>query len=147
MSVLSSVITRAFLGLTIVGLAGCERGSPQYQRIEELPHSQWISYAESLPLDQRLSLHKEIMERSSHNPVMTISEAFDDEPKNTYDLIVKRLKGGDKNRHYLLILYEINRQKDFKICNQEDRRIVQNYLWRISTDAVEPGNRVNFYTC
>lgn len=128
-------------------LVGCDRGSSEYEKIEALPHSEWANYARTLALEQRLNLHKEIMERSGHNPLVTISGAFNKEPEMTYDIIVNRLKSGDRSRYYINVLYEINRQENFDICNQPDRKIVQRYLWDLATDAVPPSRRADFYRC
>lgn len=148
MPVLSGTAIRATLVVAILSLAGCgDRGSPEYQHIKELPYSEWESYAQALPLEERLDLHGEILERSGHNPLMTISGAFDDEPQETYDAIVRRIGAGDISRSYVRILYEINRQDDFAICDQPNRKVVQDYLWNMATDAVQPKDRADFYTC
>lgn len=139
---------RAALLVAVLSLAACgDRGSPEYQHIEELPYSEWESYAHTLPLEERLDLHNEILARSGHNPLMTISGAFDDEPQKVYDAIVGRISSGDVRRSYVRILYEINRQDDFSICDQPNRKVVQDYLWDMATDAVQPKDRADFYTC
>jgi len=128
-------------------LASCDRGTPAYQQIKELPYSQWDQYAASLPIERRLDLHKEIMERSGHNPKMTIEASFRAEPRETYSAIVKRIKMGDNSRYYLGVIYEINRSRGFRICSQPDRSIVQSYLSGI---AEYPGHlrlRPDFYSC
>lgn len=147
MPILKTPLLSAALGLAAFGLVGCDRGSSEYQHIDDLPYSQWESYAQTLPLEERLDLHNEIMERSGHNPLMTISGSFSDDPQKTYDAIVSRIDSGDTSRSYVRILYEINRQGDFAICGQPNRKAVQGYLWDMATDAVQPKDRADFYTC
>ena len=148
MQVLAKLSVGVVLGFMILGLISCyNRGSSEYEHIEDLPHPEWENYARTLPLEQRLDLHKEIMERSGHNPLMTISGAFNNQTERTYRLIVDRLVAGDRSRHYVRVLYEINRQDDFEICDQPDREIVQTYLWDLATDAVPPDRRPDFYRC
>lgn len=111
-----------------------------------MPPSEWAAFASSLPLEQRLDLHVEV-QGSSHNPPHTIIEAFNEEPLKTYEALVERIRAGDANRHYLGVYYEIDRSASFSICEQPDRKIVQNYLWSIATDAVRPEQRADFYRC
>lgn len=136
-----------FVVVTAASLAACNRGSPAYRHIKDLPESQWDSYASTLSVEQRLDLHKEIMERSGHNPPMTISESFKDKPQKTYDELVKRLQSGDESRYYLSIFYSVDRASTFSICDQPNRKVVQTYLRKIATDAVSPADRPDFYSC
>lgn len=133
--------------VALAGLSSCDRGSSNYQHIKTRPPDQWNSYAATLPVDRRLTLHKEIMERSGHNPLNTISESFGADPQETYANIVKRLKAGDRSRFYLPVIYAINRSPNFKICDQSDRRVVQRFLWDHATDAVKREHRSDFYRC
>lgn len=133
--------------LAVAALAGCSRGTSEYRHIEDLPYSEWVSYAETLPLGTRLNLHKEILNRDGPNPKMTIISAFDSVPYETYHEITRRIADGDDSRYYLSVLYEINRSEHFSICAQSDRRVVQRYLWRIATNAVQPEHRPDFYRC
>lgn len=129
------------------GLVACDRESPAYSHIKDLPEAQWDSYASTLPIGQRLDLHKEIMNRSGHNPTMTIRLSFSSQPEETYKAINLRLKSGDKSRYYSTILYEIDGRRKFKICSQPDRKVIQDYLWSIATDAVKNEDRPDFYRC
>lgn len=147
MQVLKSLAKTIAVGALAIGLVGCEKASPEYERIDKIPYAEWNTFARRLPLNQRLDLHIEIMERSGHNPPMTISESFSDAPQETYALIRNRIEAGAESRYYIPVLYEINRQDNFSICDQEDRKIVQDYLWRFATNAVRPEERANFYTC
>ncbi|MEJ7777004.1 MAG: hypothetical protein WKF52_06440 [Sphingomicrobium sp.] len=133
--------------VAITSLTGCDRGSSTYNRINDLPHSEWDIYAATLPVEQRLDLHKEIMERSWHNPLMTISESFNKDPKETYDQLINRLKAGDQSRFYLSVIYSIDESYNFNICDQDDRKVVQSYLRKIATDAVRESDRPDFYRC
>lgn len=141
--------SRKQLGAVILfaGLAACDRGSPAYQHIKDLPAAQWDSYASSLPIEQRLDLHKEIMDRSGHNPTMTIRFSFSSQPKDTYNSIIKRIKSGDKSIYYSAIIFAIDGEHNFRICTQPDRKIIQDYLWHVATDAVKDEHRPDFYTC
>lgn len=132
--------------VAVASMAGCDRGSPAYNHIKDLHYTQWESYAVTLPIDKRLDLHKEIMERSGHNPPMTIEFSFSAEPSETYNLIVKRLRNGDRSRYYQGVIYDINRSS-FKICAQPDRRIVQEYLLGITGYPGHEKDRPDFYTC
>ena len=131
----------------LASLASCDRGSPTYNKIKDLPYSQWDSYAATLPIEQRIELHKEIMERSGPNPKMTIEASFSDKPNETYRSIVKHLRSGDKSRYYLGIIYEINRSPSFKLCNQPDRKIVQDYLGGMPRYPEQSKSQPDFYTC
>lgn len=133
--------------VALASLSGCDRGSSNYQHIKALPSDQWNSYAATLPVDRRLTLHKEIMERSGHNPLNTISESFGADPQETYADIVKRLKAGDRSRFYLHVIYAIDRSPAFSVCEQPDRRVVQQFLRDNMTDAVKPEHRSDFYRC
>jgi hypothetical protein len=130
-----------------VSLAGCDRGSPAYNRIKDLPYSQWDKYAATLPVEQRLDLHKEIMERSGHNPKMTIGASFSTNPESTYKSLVDRIRRGDNSRYYLGVIYEINRSPSFKICDQPDRKVVQGYLGGIVSYPGQKQYRPDFYDC
>lgn len=133
--------------VALAGLAGCDRGSPAYRHIKDLPYSQWDRYAASLSVEQRLDLHKEIMERSGHNPQMTIEASFSAQPVETYKSIVNRIRHGDKNRYYLGVIYEINRSPGFKVCSQLDRAIVQSYLSGLGGYPDQEQYRPDFYNC
>lgn len=133
--------------LIIVGLAGCDRGTPAYRHIKELPYSEWDRYAASLPVEQALDLQKEIRERSGHNPQMTIDGSFSSRPVETYKAIVRRLKNGDNSRYYLGAIYEINRSRGFRICSQPDRSVVQSYLAGMTGYPGQKQNQPDFYTC
>lgn len=131
----------------LAGVSGCDRGSSNYQHIKALPYDQWNSYAATLPVGRRLTLHKEIMERSGHNPINTISESFNTDPKETYAEIVQRLKAGDRSSFYLSVIYAIDRSPTFSVCEQPDRKIVQQFLKDNMTDEVKPEHRPDFYSC
>jgi hypothetical protein len=147
MPVLSRWGRALLIPVALVGLAGCDRGSTAYQHIKGLPYSQWDRYAASLPLEERLDLHKEIMERSGHNPQMTIEASFSTQPAETYKSIVNRIRHGDKNRYYLGVIYEINRSPQFKICSQSDRSVVQSYLFGIAGYPGQERYQPDFYSC
>ncbi len=130
----------------VVALAACHSRSEDYETLRELPPNEWAAFASSLPIERRLDLHVEV-ERSSHNPPHAITEAFSEEPLRTYQTLVERIRAGDTNRHYMGVLYEIERSPSFSICEQPDRQIIQDYLWGIATDAVRPEHRAKFYRC
>lgn len=115
-------------GVAIFMFTGCDSGSQPYNQIKDLPYTRWDSYAATLPLEQRLDLHKEIMSHAGHNPLNTIEGSFANQPVETYKSIVKRIRHGDKSRYYIGVIYEINRSSEFKICSQPDRAILQSYL-------------------
>ncbi|MBB3360367.1 MULTISPECIES: hypothetical protein [unclassified Novosphingobium] len=134
--------------LAMVGCsAGCDRGSPAYRQIEKLPYSEWDRYAASLPIEKRLDLQKEIMERSGANPQMTIEGAFSKQPSETYEALINRIKRGDHSRYYLGVIYEINRSDKFEICSQPDRRIIQSYLRGIAGYPGQERQQPDFYNC
>jgi len=133
--------------VVIAGLTACDRGSPAYRHIKDLPESQWDSYAATLPIEQRLDLHKEIMERSGHNPQMTIRFSFSSQPDETYKAIINRLKSGDRSRYYSTIIYAIDGSKNFKICSQPDRKIIQDYLSGITGYPEQQKYQPDFYDC
>lgn len=137
----------ALMSLVLVGLAGCDRGTPAYRNIKHLPYSEWDRYAASLPIEESLDLQKEIRERSGHNPQMTIEGSFSSRPVETYKSIVRRIKSGDTSRYYLGVIYEINRSPNFRICSQPDRAVVQSYLATMIGYPGEKRNQPNFYTC
>lgn len=128
MPILTAAGRWILLIIATLAMMSCNRGSPSYEHIKDLPESQWESYAATLPIEQRLDLHKEIMDRSGHNPVMTIRFAFSSDPDAAYRAIVRRLKTGDDSRYYSTILYAIDGSEGFEICAQADRKIVQSYL-------------------
>lgn len=127
-------------------LAACHNRSEDYERLRETPPDEWVTFASSLPIEQRLDLHLKV-QRSSHNPPHRITEAFSEEPLKTYRALVERIQAGDANHHYLGVLFELDRSPSFSICEQPDRKIVQDYLWGIATGAVRPEHRPNFYRC
>jgi hypothetical protein len=133
--------------ICVLILSGCGDESSAYRHIKQLPYSEWNSYATDLPLAERMSLHKEITKRSGHNPKMTIVSSFFNNPEETYKIIVDSVKSGDKGRYYLDIIYEINRNPAFDMCEKQDRMVVQRYLWSLATDAVRKENRPKFYSC
>jgi hypothetical protein len=133
--------------VAIAGLTACDRGSPAYRHIKDLPYSEWDRYAASLPIEQRLVLNKEIRERSGHNPQMTIEASFSSQPAETYKSIVNRIRNGDTSRYYLGIIYEINRSPEFKICSQPDRKVVQAYLSGITGYPGQERDQPDFYSC
>lgn len=148
MSVLIKMnLTSVVVLSAIICLAACSRGSTEYRHIKDLPYSEWNTYASTLPIGERLDLHKEIMERTWHTPKALIVESFDNAPKRTYDELIRRIRNGDTNRFYLPVLYEINQSSDFKICQQPDRKVIQGYLAGTATGAVNPNYRPDFYTC
>jgi len=129
------------------GLVGCDRGSPAYRHIKDLPYSEWNRYAASLPIEQRLDLNEEIRDRSGHNPQMTIEASFSAQPSETYKSIVNRIRKGDTSIYYLGIIYEINRSPEFEICSQPDRKIVQDYLSGITGYPGQELDEPDFYNC
>lgn len=133
--------------LILVGAAGCDRGTPAYRQINDLPVSEWDRYAASLPIEQALDLQKEIGERSGHNPQMTIEGSFSGRPTETYASLVRRIRHGDKSRYYLGVFYEINRSPNFKICSQPDRSVVQSYLSTMTGYPGQKQNQPDFYKC
>src|SRR5687768_13099798 len=112
-------------------LGGCDRSSPDYEALQKLPPDQWGHFAVELPIERQLDLHLAV-QRSSHNPPQTITEAFGAKPDETYRALVNRLEEGDDSRYYQGIFYEIDRSATFSICDQPDRAIVQKYLWSIA---------------
>lgn len=138
-------LTAVLPAALISSLAGCDRGSAAYQKITDMPYAEWDQYALSLPIEERLDLHKEIIHRSGHTPPATISEDFQDNPLQTYQSIVRRIKSGDLDEAYIRVLYGIDESNDFKICNQPDRNVVQNYIRQIYVHRIkfEPP----FYSC
>lgn len=146
MQILKHVINRFIIAFASAALAGCDHGSPEYTHIRNLPYAQWNRYASTLPVEKRLNLHKEIM-RSGHNPQMTIVSSFVDRPQETYQSLVRRITAGDNSRYYLPVIFEIDGRGNFTICDQKDRKILQEYLWSIATNAVKTGDRPTFYTC
>ena len=137
----------ALSALIIVGLGGCDRGTPAYRHIKDLPYSEWDRYAASLPIEQALDLQKEIRKRSGHNPQMTINGSFSSRPAETYKSIVRRIKNGDTSRYYLGAIYEINRSPKFKICSQPDRSVLQSYLAGMTGYPGQKQHQPDFYTC
>lgn len=131
----------------IIGLAACGRGSAAYNHIKDLPYYEWNSYASTLSVEQRLNLHKEIMERASHNPNMRIEESFEAIPDETFDAIVKRLKHGDNSRYYSGVIYAITDSDKFQFCSKPDRKIIQKYLWDITGYPDDGINHPSFFTC
>ena len=147
MPILKKLGRAVLVSFALVGLVACEQESLAYRHIKDLPLSKWESYSLTLPVEERLNLQKEIMERSGHNPQMTIEGAFSKQPDETYKAIVRRLKNNDRSRYYLSVLYEINRSPNFKICSQPDRKIVQTYLLTV-VDYPEGGRfHPDFYSC
>ena len=133
--------------LLAIAPAACDRGTPAYRHIKDLPYSEWTGYAASLPVEQALDLNKEIEARSGHNPPMTIVGSFSTRPAVTYMSLVRRIRTGDDSLSYLGIIYEIDRSADFSICDQPDRKFIQQYLWRNATSAVGAEDRADFYRC
>ena len=137
--------------MAVCGLTACQPSSPAYRHIKSLPYTQWEAYAATFPIEQRLDLHKEIRQRSGHNPKMTIEAIFATQPQETYRAIVKRLKSGNQSRFHMGVLYEIDASAGFKICDQPDIKIVQDYLAELSADfPAQPGIGFldpDFYTC
>lgn len=133
--------------LALALMAGCDRGTPAYRHIKDLPYSEWDRYAESLPIEQVLDLQKEIWERSGHNPLMTIDHSFSKRPLEAYRSIVKRIEAGDTSRYYLGVIYDIDGSDGFKICAQADRKIVQGYLARITGYPEHWKYQPDFYNC
>ncbi len=132
--------------LGCLALLGCEQRSSNYENLMDIPPDRWETFAKSLPIDDRLDLHIEIME-SRHNPPHTIESAFQGDAVETYKLIVRRILEGDENRYYIPVIYEIDRDEDFSICRMDDRKVVQEFLWRNATSAVPPDKRAEFYYC
>jgi hypothetical protein len=130
-----------------VALASCDRGTPAYRHIKELPYTEWELYAASLPIEQALDLQKEIWERSSHNPQMTIDGSFSSRPVETYASLVRRIKRGDTSSYYLGVIYAIDRPPHFTICSQPDRSVVQSYLAAFPGYPGAKQYQPNFYTC
>jgi hypothetical protein len=147
MPILKNWERRLLVLVALASLTGCDRGSPAYRHIKDLPYSQWDRYATSLPLEQRLDLHKEIMEQSGHNPQMTIEASFSAQPTETYKSVINRIRHGDKSRYYLGIIYEINRSPGFKVCSQPDRAVVQSYLSGIEGYPGQAQHQPEFYSC
>ncbi|WP_139149939.1 hypothetical protein [Sphingobium yanoikuyae] len=147
MSVLMRPSRPLLIAAAMIALAGCDRGSPAYRHIKDLPDSEWESYASTLPMEERLNLHKEIMERSGHNPIMTIRFAFSSQPAEAYRSIVQRLKSGDNSRYYSSVIYAIDGSRGFKVCSQADRKIVQDYLAGITGYPGQKEAQPDFYTC
>lgn len=135
------------LVLIVGGLSACDRGTPNYRHIKELPYSEWDRYAASLPVEQALDLQEEIWRKSGHNPKMTIDESFSDRPAETYKAIVRRIRNGDTGRYYLGVIYNINRSPGFRICSQPDRSIVQSYLAGITGYPGQKKLQPDFYIC
>jgi len=126
---------------------GCTKPSPEYEHIRRLPYDQWAAYGETLPVKKRIDLQLEIVRRSGHPPSMDMVPAFKADPGPTYGEIIKRLRSGDRNRYYQMIIYEIDGPKGFKICDQQDRRVIQDFLNEIATPAVKLKDRPDFYFC
>ncbi len=134
------------LGIAALLLAGCGRASADYRTLKELPPGEWTQFAARLPIERQLDLYLEV-QRSSHNPPQTITESFGGKPSETYRALVDRIRRGDTSRHYQGVLYEIDRNPSFAICDQPDRKVVQDFLWSIATNAVKPSDRPAFYRC
>lgn len=147
MPVLKELRWLVWSALIVAGVASCDRGTPAYRHIKDLPVSEWNQYAASLPIEQALDLQREIGERSGHNPKMTIEGSFLSRPTETYASLVRRIKLGDKSRYYLGVFYEINRSPNFKICSQPDRSIVQSYLSTMTGYPGQKQNQPDFYKC
>ena len=147
MPILTRPIKTTVIALISFSISGCDRPSDSYKHIKRLPESQWENYASTLPLSDRLNLHKEIMTHAGHNPSMTILGSFSKQPFETYQEIVARLSNGDASPHYVSVLYEINRSPNFRICSQRNRKLVQRYLWANATTEVEDRHRPAFYSC
>ena len=138
---------RCAIAVALTGtLVGCNSQSEDYETLRELPPDEWVAFASSLPIERRLDLHIEV-QSSSHNPPHTIVDAFNQDPQKAYQSLVGRIRSGDTNRHYARVVFEIERSPSFSICEQPDRQIVQNYLWKIATNAVRPEDRPDFYRC
>jgi len=144
---MSILKTLALLITFMALLGGCSRPSEDYQAIKALPEEQWDTYAAGLPIKRRLDLHLEIMSLDGPNPSTTIIGAFAPNPLEAYEEIVRRIRSGTDTRYFVSILYEINRNDQFDICEMDDRKIVQTYLWEYATDAVAPMDRPDFYRC
>lgn len=136
----------ALIGLGMA-VSSCDRPSSEYKQLTTLPYSQWNEYARSLPVERRLDLQREILERAGHNPPTTVSESFSGEPVATYEAILRRIRSGDHSPYYLGVIYAINRSPNFDMCRRQDRVVVQKYLRAIATDEVSPSNRPAFYSC
>lgn len=141
------VLRYSLLAILIVLASGCSRPSPEYEHIRKLPYDKWPAYGETLPVKERLDLQMEIVKRSGHPPAMDMVPAFKADPLETYKEVVSRISHGDDNRYYREIIYAIDGAKGFEICSQNDRKVVQNYLWHIATPAVPPKDRPAFYSC
>jgi hypothetical protein len=146
MPILKTFAALIVLSISIV-LGGCSKPSEEYAAIKAIPGEQWDAYAKRLPIGKRLDLHEEIMSRDGPNPTRTIIGSFSDNPQSIYAEIVRRIQSENDSRYLVPILYEINRNVGFDICEMNDRKIVQNYLSKNATEAVAPMDRPEFYRC
>lgn len=135
------------VAVAVMLLLGCDDKSSAYQHIMRLPYSDWNKYAASLSVEDRMSLHRDILDKSGHNPKMTIVSSFYNNPEESYAIIVDHVRRGDGGRYYLDVIYEINRNPSFDMCKKHDRRVVQRYLWSMATDAIKKEDRPKFYSC
>jgi hypothetical protein len=137
---------KAILACTAM-LLSCSQGSDEYKKIQDLPFSQWNSYAASLPISNRLDLYVELMNHSGHNPGHTIVESFGSDPHETYDGLVEKVQKGKSNINFVRIIYYIDGRDHFYICDQKNRKIIQNMLSAYRTGALEDRDRPRFYDC
>lgn len=147
MSLLTKPWTLALVVVLALIVAGCSQRSPEYDQIHELPYDQWNDYAKSLPLEKRFRLHHEIADTDGPNPPATIDESFYEQPKDAYRYMVNQVKAGQQHPEFLGIIFAIQRNPEFDLCNMPDRAVIQEFLETTKGFTVREQDRPNFYHC
>lgn len=141
-------VALALVAVAIVSIAGpwWLFRSPEFRQFKRLEYPQNDIYAKSLPIERRLDLYKEVKAWSGHNPIDTVENDFDDQPAQTYEIIKRRIKSGDRSRYYAGVIFDIDGKLGFRICDQPDRADIQSYLASVAPDMDSPEFR-RLYTC
>jgi len=103
----------------LLALAACvDQRSATFRKLQALPGSEWIAFAEALPLAERLALYDEVYEASGHPKDRRLSDAFENAGQFGFAAIEQRLKSTSDFSRYTGILYAIDRG-GFDLCAPE----------------------------
>ena len=106
----------AFALAAALALWACEdKRSVAFQTLQKLPRVEWIAFAKTLPVPERLALFDEVYSASGHPKDFHLADAFENTGEAGFEAVGQNLISTDAFARYAGILYAIDRT-GFDLC-------------------------------